>query len=117
MQLQTSFDDIQRASIETLRKDLTRRIQRTVTAEFGATDDGLVFDVALCVESLPFGSWGTPGPLVSFVKAQGREGLGLMAPDGSVLADGLCTIDAVKAARFAAVREYRAMTKGATRAA
>ena len=110
MQLQSSFNDRQRADIESLRKELARRIQRTVTADYGQTECGLYHDAALCVESLPAGSWGHPGPLVSILAGPGvTGGFTVLAADGSPVVEGVALGHAVQAARFEAVRRYRGM--------
>jgi hypothetical protein len=107
-----TFTPVQQAAIEALRRDLTQRTQRTVTAEYGSTDCGQHW-AALCVDSLPEGSWGVPGPLVSVLVGTGISGAATMGADGSALADGVDFNEAVKTARLAGVREYRAMRKGA----
>lgn len=107
----TLFTDAQRSAIEALRMDLTRRTQRTVMTEYGSTDCGQHW-AALTVDSLPAGAWGVPGPLVSLLVGTGISGAAAMAADGSPLADDVDFAEAVKAARFAGVREYRAMRKG-----
>jgi hypothetical protein len=119
MQLQYAFTTAHRAAIEALRCDLTRRVQRTVTAEYGETEDGTFHDVALCVESLPAGAWGEPGVLVSILTGAGIGGDGfvVLAAAGDPLADGVDLAHAVQSARFTAVRQYREMAKGALKVA
>ena len=106
----TTFTDAHRATIADLCKELTRRVQRTVTADYGQTECGQYHDAALCVESLPAGSWGHPGPLVSILAGPGiPEGFVVLAADGSPVVEGVALGHAVQAARFEAVRRYRGM--------
>lgn len=114
MQPQTTFTASHRAAIAALCCDLTRRLQHPVTVEYGATDDDRFHDAALCVEELPVGSWGSPGPLVSILAGPGiGAGLAVMAADGSSLADGVDLGHAVQAARAAALQQFRSVTDGA----
>jgi hypothetical protein len=114
MQLQSAFT-AHRAAIEALRKELTRRVQRTVTIDYGATDDGREHDATFVVEELPEGALGRPGPLVSILTGPGIKGDGfvVMGSDGATLAEGVSLDRAVQSARFAAVREYRTQAEGA----
>jgi hypothetical protein len=115
MQLLNPFTADKTAQIESLCADITQRIGRKVTPEYGETEDGEYHDVALCVDSLPTGAWGTPGPLTTILTGPLDLGGGftVMRADGSALADRAEFGDALKAARFAGVREYRAMCDGA----
>mgnify|MGYP003580991434 CR=1 FL=1 len=69
----TAFTNAQQTQIEALRADLTRRIQRTVTVEYGEDDHGGLW-AALNVETLPSGTWGRPGTLVSILAGAGVNG-------------------------------------------
>lgn len=109
MQSQT-FTPAARVAIADLCKELTRRVQCAVTAEYGHTECGQFYDAALCVESLPAGSWGRPGPLVSILAGPGvRGGFAVLAADGSPVIEGVALEHAVQAARFEAVRSWAAM--------
>jgi hypothetical protein len=108
MPSQTTIAPDTRATIDALCKELTRRVRRTVTAEYGQTECAQYHDAALCVESLPEGSWGTPGPLVSILAGPGVPGgFAVLAADGSPVIEGVPLDQAVQAARLAGVREYR----------
>ena len=108
----TAFTDAQRASIEALRLTLSRRVSRAVTADYGA-DEGQHW-AALCVKSLPIGSFGRPGPLVSILRgANVRGGAAVMDSDGFALGDVVDFDEAIKTACFAGIRSYRALTAGA----
>jgi hypothetical protein len=116
MQPQLPFTITQRSSIEALRRDITRRIRRGVYVEYGETDCGQQW-AALCVADLPRAFFGVPGALVSILTGAGVCGFAAMAADGSPLIDGADLEHAIQAARFAGVREYRKMSKGAMLAA
>ncbi|MDQ0591355.1 hypothetical protein [Variovorax paradoxus] len=104
------FTADQRNRIEALRRDLVQRTHRTITTEYGATDCGQLW-AALCVESLPEGAPGTPGPLVSILVGSGIPvGAAVMGADGSSVEPSAEFAEAIKAARFAGMREWRAMT-------
>ena len=104
----TPFAPAARAVIADLCKELTRRVQCTVTADYGQTECGQYHDAALCVESLPAGSWGHPGPLVSILAGPGVPGgFAVLAADGSPVVEGATLGRAVKAATTEAVRGYR----------
>jgi hypothetical protein len=104
------FTSDQRNRIEALRLDLVQRTHRTITTEYGATDAGQLW-AALCVESLPAGAPGTPGPLVSILVGPGIPiEAAVMAADGSSVEPGAEFAEAIKAARFAGMRTWRAMT-------
>lgn len=110
MQLQSTFTPAHRVAIDLLCKELTRRAQRTVTADYGQTECGRYHDAALCVESLPAGSWGHSGPLVSILAGPDVPGgFAVLTADGAPLAEGVTLEHAVQAARFEAVRRYRGM--------
>lgn len=105
----------QRAAIETLRKSLTRRFQRTVTVDYGYTDDRQIHDALLGIEMLREGALnGAPAPLVSLLAGPGIGGHGYaaMSAQGLPLADGMSFVGALQAAKFAALREHRKITKG-----
>jgi hypothetical protein len=104
------FTAEQRNHIEALRRDLMQRTQRTVTTEYGATECGQQW-AALCVETLPLGAPGTPGPLVSILVGPGvPQGAAVMGADGSAVEPSADFHEAIKAARFAGMRTWRAMT-------
>jgi hypothetical protein len=115
MQLQSAFTASHRDAIETLRKELARRVRRTVAIDYGATDDGREHDATFVVEELPEGALGRPGPLVSILTGPCIKGDGfvVMGADGATLAEGVSLNHAVQSARFAAVREYRKQAEGA----
>ncbi|VTU29922.1 hypothetical protein [Variovorax sp. PBL-E5] len=115
MQVPHPFNDRQTAKLEALCADMTQRIGRKVTPEYGETDDGDYRDVALCIDSLPAGAWGKPGPLVTLLAGPhvARDGFTVMGADGVAVVDNIAFEEALKAARFAGVREYRAMCEGA----
>ena len=81
--LATAFTPFHRAAIDNLRKELIRRTHRSIVAEFGATEDGQFHDVAMCVEELPIGARGRPGPLVSILTGIGGDGFAVMQHAGS----------------------------------
>lgn len=117
MQAPTTFAATHRASIEALRDNLSSRLQCDLDADYGDADCGLL-DAALCVNSLPWGSFGAPGPLVSILAGNGAgDGYAVMGADGSSLAHGVTFARALQCAKFAAVREWREKTKGALQAA
>jgi hypothetical protein len=106
----TAFTNAQQTQIEALRADLTRRIQRTVTVEYGEDDHGGLW-AALNVETLPSGTWGRPGTLVSILAGAGVNGEAtVVAADFSTVTSGVSMLEATKAATFAGVRAYRALT-------
>lgn len=111
-----AFTPAQQSQIETLRAAIARRIQRTVTLDCGEDDHGGLW-AALGVETLPYGSAGPLGTLVSVLAGAGIPGEAVVvSADGrTVFADGVDMREAVKAATFAGVREYRARTRGAFR--
>ena len=113
MHPQTTFSNTQRAAFEALRDRLTRRVQRSITVEYGADDhEGLW--AAFGVDSLPPGSIGRPGMLASILTGSGISGeADVMGADFNPLAEGVSMLEAMKTAGFAAIREYRRMTKGA----
>lgn len=111
----TAFTPAQQNQIESLRAALTRRIQRAVTLEYGEDDHGGLW-AALNVETLPQGSFGRPGALVSILAGAGVHGeAAVMAADSSTITNGVSMQEATKAATLAGVREYRALTHGAFR--
>jgi hypothetical protein len=113
MQAHAALSTAARVVIDDLCKDLSRRIERTVRADYGMTDCGSYHDAALCVQSLPDASWGQPGPLVSIVAGPGSPGgFVVLAADGSPLAEGVDLGQAVRTARMAGVRRYRQVVKG-----
>ncbi len=105
------FTADQRSHIEALRRDLVQRTHCTITTEYGASDDGQQW-AALCVESLPEGAWGRPGPLVSILVGPGipMDAAAVMGSDGSSVEPGAEFAEAIKAAKFAGMRTWRAMT-------
>jgi len=110
-----AFTPAQQSQIETLRAALARRIQRAVTLEYGEDDHGGLW-AALNVETLPLGSVGQPGMIVSILAGTGVQGeAAVVAGDFSTVANGVNMLDATKAATFAGIREYRARTRGAFR--
>ncbi|WP_208511949.1 hypothetical protein [Variovorax paradoxus] len=109
------FSTTHQRQIESLRATIARRIQRAVTLEYGTDDQGGSW-AALNVETLPYGSYGHPGMLVSILAGSGVEGeAAVMSADSGTIANGVSMSEAVKAATFAGVREYRAMSRGACR--
>jgi hypothetical protein len=106
----TPFTPAARVVIADLCKELTRRVQRTVTADYGQTECGRYHDAALCVESLPADSWGHPGPLASILAGPGiPAGFVVLGADGTPVVEGVALGYAVKAARRSAMRRYRGM--------
>ena len=107
-----TFTTTQRAGIEVLCHDLGQRINQAVTAEYG-TDEGQHW-AALCVESLPLGSFGQPGPLVSILAGAGVAGdAAVMGCDGSAVGTARDFADAIETARDAGILAYGAMAVGA----
>lgn len=100
-----AFTTDQQATIAKFAQELTRRTQRTVLAEYGETEDGAIHDAALCVQSLPVGCWGRPGPLVSILST----GAGFVALDseGIPVIERASLAEAVQHARFTAMRCWR----------
>jgi hypothetical protein len=120
-----SFTASQVASIEALCCDLSACTGHLVTSEYGSTDCGQHW-AALCVEELPAGSWGFPGPLVSIVTGSGvpavlgvlgrseaPRGFGVLGASGVALADGVTFEEAMQTAQTGAVLEWSGMTEGA----
>lgn len=104
------FTADQRSHIEALRRDLVQRTRCAITTEYGASDEGQQW-AALCVESLPVGAWGRSGPLVSILVGPGIPmDAAVMGADGSSVEPGAEFAEAIKAARFAGMRTWRAMT-------
>ncbi|MEJ8859836.1 hypothetical protein WKW79_35160 [Variovorax robiniae] len=119
MHTQTAFTSPQHAAIAALRRELAKRVKRTVSVDFGTTDDGKLSDVAFVVDELPEGAFGRPGPLVSILTGPSNKGEGfvVMGADGAALAEGVSLARAVQSARVAAVRKYREMARGALKVA
>ena len=110
----TTFSPVVRVVIDDLCKDLSRRTQRTVTADYGQTDCGQFHDAALCIQDLPADAEGHPGPLVSLLAGPGiPAGFVVLGADGASVAEGLGLGQAVRSAKLAAMRRYRGMVKGA----
>lgn len=110
-----AFTPTQQSQIEALRAALARRIQRAVTLEYGDDEHGGLW-AALNVETLPQGSQGRPGVIVSILAGPGVTGeAAVMAADSSTVVNGVSMQEAMKAATFAGVREYRARSRGASR--
>ena len=108
MQAATAFSPAVRAVLDNLCEDLSRRTRRTVTADYGQTECGQFHDAALCIESLPAGSWGQPGPLVSVLAGPGVPGgFVVLGADGIPKVEGVGLEVAVQAAKSEAVRAYR----------
>jgi acyl-coenzyme A synthetase/AMP-(fatty) acid ligase len=110
MQATTAFSPAARAFIADLCNDLTKRLKCPVSADYGQTECGEVHDVALCVESLPAGSWGRPGPLASILTGPGIPG-GFVVLDaqGVPTVDGVQLEAAVQAAKSQAVRCFQGL--------
>ncbi|MDM0073986.1 hypothetical protein QTH90_06305 [Variovorax sp. J2P1-59] len=105
----STFTATQRNQIETLRRDLVQRTHRPITTQYGVTDDGQHW-AALGIETLPDGAAGEPGVVVSILTGAGIPGdAAVMASDSSSIAHGVEFPEAIKAARFAAMRAYRVM--------
>jgi hypothetical protein len=104
MQAASAFSPAAQAFIADLCKDLTQRLKRPVSADYGQTECGEVHDVALCLESLPAGSWGHPGPLASILAGPGIPG-GFVVLDaqGIPTVEGVPLEAAVQAAKSQAV--------------
>lgn len=110
----TPFTPAARVVIDDLCKDLARRTQRIVTADYGQTDCGEFHDAALCIESLPADAEGHPGPLVSVLAGPSIPGgFVVLGADGAPVAEGVALGHAARAARLAAMRSYRRMVRGA----
>ena len=104
-----AFTSDTQATIAALCSDLTQRIKRKVTADYGATDCGRLHDVALSLadDSLPY-------PLASILAGPGiPDGFAVLGSFDDTAAEGMSLADAVNTARFEAVRNYRAMRKAA----
>ena len=72
---------------------------------------------AFGVDSVPPGSTGRPGMLVSILTGAGISGeADVMGADFNPVAEGVSMLEAMKTAGFAAIREYRRITEGALRA-
>ena len=101
----TTFTSDTQATIEALCRDVTQRIKRKVTADYGHTECGRYHDAALVLDD---GS--APYPLATIIGD-------LCTPDGFVVlggfddvaVEGATLADAVNTARFEAVRNYRAL--------
>lgn len=105
-----NFTDDQANLIEALRQRLANRIGRPVILEQDSTDCGQHW-AALCVQSLPSGSWGQPGPLVTFITGSGVTGdPEVIDSTGAPLdtQDGFAAT--VEVARVAALKAWRGMT-------
>lgn len=113
MQLQPAPSFTQPDTIELLRRELSRRIQRNVIADFGQSDCGRFRDASLCVEELPAGSWGTPGVLVTILTDTATGEFHTIDAEGVPIDERVTFDQAIKSARFAAVRAYRSKTRGA----
>lgn len=110
MQATTAFSPAAQAFIADMCNDLTKHLKCPVSADYGLTECGEVHDVALCIESLPAGSWGRPGPLASILTGPGIPG-GFVVLDarGVPTVDGVTLEVAVQAAKSGAVRGFRAL--------
>ena len=107
-----TFTTTQRAGIEALCRDLSQHTQQEVTPEYG-TDEGQHW-AALGVASLPLGSFGHPGPLVSILAGAGVAGdAAVMGSDGSAVGTAGDFADAIETARDARILAYGAMAVGA----
>ncbi|MEJ8822218.1 hypothetical protein WKW80_09220 [Variovorax humicola] len=101
-----AFTADQRNHIEALRRNLTQRTQRLITTEYGAADCGQQW-AALCVDE-------SADTLVSILVGPGVPGdAAVMAPDGAAVAPGSEFPEAIKAARFTAMRGWRALRRAA----
>jgi hypothetical protein len=113
MSANQSFTASQRNSIEALRGELSASTHHAVTTEYGSTDCGQHW-AALCVEELPVGSWGTPGPLVTIVTgARVKGGLGcfgVLGFDGIPIAEGVELNEATRAAEAAGLLAWLDIT-------
>lgn len=110
MSAPNAFTATQRTQIEALRRDLVQRTHRPMATEYGDTDDGQHW-VSFEVETLPDDAPGDPGVVVSILIGAGIPGdAAVMARDSSSVSHGVEFPEAIKAARFAAMRAYRAMT-------
>lgn len=108
MQATTAFSPAAQAFIANLCKDLTERLKSTVNADYGQTECGEVHDVALCVESLPAGSWGHPGPLASILTGPGIPGgFVILDAQGIPTVEGVPLEVAVQAVKSEVVRGFR----------
>ena len=106
-----TFTTTQRAGIEALCRDLSQHTQQEVTPEYG-TDEGQHW-AALGVASLPLGSFGHPGPLVSILACAGVVGdAAVMGSDGSAVGTAGDFADAIETARDAGMLAYGAMAVG-----
>jgi hypothetical protein len=110
MQATTAFSPAAQAFIADLCKDLTQRLKHPISADYGQTECGEVHDVALCVESLPAGSWGRPGTLASVLTGPGIPG-GFVVLDaqGVPMVEGVPLEVAMQAAKAGAVRGFHAI--------
>ena len=94
-------------AVSELCRDLTKRIQRKVTAEYGATDCEQFHDVALCVAD-----GGLPYPLATIISGPGTpDGCVVLGSTGAPVVEGVRLAKAVQTARFEAVRNFRAMVR------
>ena len=108
--LNTIFTTAQQDGINALRLDLTRRVRRSVTAEYGSTDCGQQW-AALVVIDLPTKSFGRPGPLVSLLTGTGIGGeAAVMGADGGTVLSGVSFPEALQAARDSALGTWAAIT-------
>lgn len=111
-----SFSATQQAAIEALRATMSTRINADVVTDYGMTDEGQAW-AALGVDSLPLGSFGKPGTLVSVLVGHGVPGVAvIMGADGSTLVEVKthgAALMALKVALAAGVQEYMALTEGA----
>lgn len=112
--MQAIFSESQQAAIAQLCEELTQLLQCTVQAEYGQTDCGQLHDVALCVQSVPAGSWGTPGLLGTLVTSLNSQGtFAALDAQGAAITEGAPFTEAIQAIRLEASHEYKSMRTGA----
>lgn len=86
----------------------TQATGQRVTADYGATDCGQFDDVLLALECHP--ESGQPAPLVTIMRGPGTPGyFEVIGSRGDPVGAGLSLAHAAQAARFEAVRSYRAL--------
>ncbi len=107
-----AFTTADHLAIEELRRDLTRRIQRRVTLDFGTTDCGTFHDAAFCVDSLSDGSSAVHPLLTIIVSPSEAAGtFTALNADHRTLIERGSLADVLQAGRLAAVRAYRQITQ------
>lgn len=103
MHMNSHFPASQRDSVEALREQMTTALRRSVTTEYGSTDDGQHW-AALCTED----AHAIPTALVSIVVGAGVPGEAtVLARNGFPLREGVTFPEALKTARSVCMKTAR----------